>query len=47
MRTKRFNSYKAYRIGCAVAWAILWIIVAMKGLDQAIQEVHHLIAGRH
>lgn len=26
-RPRRFNSYKAYSIGCSIVWGVLWVIV--------------------
>jgi hypothetical protein len=34
LKTKRFNNYKAYTIGCGVAWAIVWIIVGTQSSDE-------------
>jgi hypothetical protein len=28
LRRRCLNSYKAYSIGCAIAWAIVWAVVA-------------------
>jgi hypothetical protein len=30
---KRFNSYKAYTVGCVVAWAVLWIVVGIRSSE--------------
>jgi hypothetical protein len=42
MDVKRLNTYRAYTVGCAIAWAILWIVVGTQS-SEATQE-HVLFA---
>jgi hypothetical protein len=34
---KRLNTYKAYTVGCVIAWAVLWIVVGIQS-SVATQE---------
>jgi flagellar biosynthesis protein FliR len=39
LRPRRLNSYKAYAIGCAIAWAIVWAIWAATNPKNAIDKL--------
>jgi hypothetical protein len=36
LRSGRLNAYAAYRIGCAVAWAVLWTNAATTATKQTL-----------
>jgi 4-hydroxybenzoate polyprenyltransferase len=42
---KRFNSYKAYAVGCAIAWAILWIVVGTQSSEATQERVLFVFLG--
>jgi hypothetical protein len=35
----KFNTYKAYTIGCVIAWAVLWVVVATRASDATRENV--------
>jgi hypothetical protein len=39
VKVKRFNNYRAYTIGCVIAWAILWIAVGALSSDATREHV--------
>jgi hypothetical protein len=41
----RYNSYKAYTVGCAVAWALLWIIVGTQTSETTQERVLFVFLG--
>jgi hypothetical protein len=42
---KRFNSYKAYTVGCVIAWAILWIVVGIRSSEATQERVLFVFLG--
>jgi hypothetical protein len=42
---KKLNSYKAYTVGCAIAWAILWIVVATQSSEATREHVLFVFLG--
>jgi hypothetical protein len=42
---KRFNSYKAYTVGCVVAWAVLWIVVGIRSSEATRERVLFVFLG--
>jgi hypothetical protein len=45
MSAKRLNSYKGYTVGCAIAWAILWIVVGTQSSDTTKEHVLFFFLG--
>jgi hypothetical protein len=35
----RFNTYKAYTVGCVIAWAVLWIVVGTQSSETTKERV--------
>jgi len=42
---KRFNTYKAYSVGCVIAWGILWIVVGTQSSETTRERVLYLFLG--
>jgi hypothetical protein len=42
---RKFNSYKAYTVGCAIAWAILWIVVGTQSSEATREHVLFVFLG--
>jgi hypothetical protein len=42
---KRFNTYKAYTVGCVVAWAVLWVVVGIQSSDHTRRTVLYVFLG--
>jgi 4-hydroxybenzoate polyprenyltransferase len=42
---KRFNSYKAYTVGCVIAWAVLWIVVGIQSSETTQERVLFVVMG--
>jgi hypothetical protein len=38
-KVRKFNTYKAYTIGCVIAWAVLWVVVATRASDATRENV--------
>jgi hypothetical protein len=34
LRMRKFHTYKAYIIGCAVVWAVIWIVLGTQADDE-------------
>jgi hypothetical protein len=45
MDVKRFNSYRAYTVGCVIAWAILWIVVGTQSSGATREHVLFVFLG--
>jgi hypothetical protein len=45
MGVKRFNTYKAYTVGCVIAWAILWIVVSTQSSGATQEHVLFVFLG--
>jgi hypothetical protein len=45
VRPKRFHSYTAYSVGCAMAWAILWSIVGTRANKNTQEAVLRFFLG--
>jgi hypothetical protein len=45
MNVKRFNSYRAYTVGCVIAWAILWIVVGTQSSKTTREHVLFVFLG--
>jgi hypothetical protein len=43
--TKKLNSYAAYTVGCAIAWAILWIVVGTQSSEATRERVLYVFLG--
>ncbi|MEA2314534.1 MAG: hypothetical protein QOI03_1226 [Solirubrobacteraceae bacterium] len=41
----RFNTYKAYAVGCVIAWAVLWIIVGIRSSEATQEHVLFVFLG--
>ena len=39
------KSYGAYTVGCAIAWAILWIVVGTQSSDATRERVLYVFLG--
>jgi hypothetical protein len=42
---KRLNTYKAYTIGCMVAWAVLWVVVGTQASDHTRRTLLFVFLG--
>ena len=42
---RRLNTYTAYSIGCAIAWALLWTILAATGKKETQSHVLLIFLG--
>jgi hypothetical protein len=42
---KRFNTYKAYTVGCVIAWAVLWIVVGIQSSEATQERVLFVFLG--
>lgn len=42
---KKFNSYRAYTVGCVIAWAILWIVVGIQASEATKERVLYVFLG--
>jgi hypothetical protein len=42
---KKFNSYRAYTVGCVIAWAILWIVVGIQSSEATRERVLYVFLG--
>jgi hypothetical protein len=42
---RRFNSYKAYTVGCVIAWAVLWIVVGTQASETTTERVLFVFLG--
>lgn len=45
LRPHSVNSYKAYSIGCAIAWLVLWVIVIAIDPKHTIDHVEWVFLG--
>jgi hypothetical protein len=45
LRMQRFNTYKAYTVGCAVAWAVLWVVVGTQASDHTRRTLLYVFLG--
>jgi hypothetical protein len=45
MNVKRFNTYKAYTVGCVIAWAILWVVVGTQSSEATRERVLFVFLG--
>jgi flagellar biosynthesis protein FliR len=45
LRPPWLNSYLAYSIGCAVAWGVVWVIVAITAPKSTIDHVAYVFGG--
>jgi 4-hydroxybenzoate polyprenyltransferase len=45
MNVKRFSSYKAYTVGCVIAWGILWIVVGTQSSHTTREHVLYVFLG--
>jgi hypothetical protein len=45
LRPGRLNSYTAYSIGCAVAWAVIWAIAAAIDPKHTLRDLLLVFAG--
>jgi hypothetical protein len=45
LRRKRFNTYKAYTVGCVIAWAILWVVVGTQATDHTRRTLLYVFLG--
>jgi hypothetical protein len=41
----RFRTYKAYTIGCGIAWAILWVIVGTQASEDTQKRIGLVFLG--
>ena len=44
-RPRRFNSYKAYSIGCVIAWGVVWVVCAIAASSETRHNVLLLFLG--
>jgi hypothetical protein len=44
-RFSRFHSYKAYTVGCVIAWAILWVVVGIQSSEATRERVLFVFVG--
>lgn len=42
---RRFRTYKAYSIGCAIAWAVVWIAVGTQSSDATREDLLFVFLG--
>jgi hypothetical protein len=42
---KRLHTYTAYTVGCAVAWAVLWIVVGTQSSEATQERVLFVFLG--
>ncbi|HTX32792.1 MAG TPA: hypothetical protein VMD09_15520 [Solirubrobacteraceae bacterium] len=45
LRPARLNSYLAYSIGCAVAWGVVWVIVAIVEPEHKVNQIAIFFGG--
>ena len=45
LRRPPLNTYTAYSIGCAIAWAVLWIILATTAKKETLNDVLMVFTG--
>ena len=45
MDVKRFNTYKAYTVGCVIAWAAVWIVVGTQASDHTRRTYLYVFLG--
>jgi hypothetical protein len=38
-KVRKFNTYKAYTIGCVIAWALVWVVVTTRASDATRENV--------
>jgi hypothetical protein len=41
----RFHSYRAYTVGCVIAWSIVWIIVGTQASETTKERVLFFFLG--
>jgi hypothetical protein len=44
-RMGRFNTYRAYTVGCVVAWAIFWVLAGIQASDHAQRTLLYVFLG--
>jgi hypothetical protein len=45
MDVKRFNTYKAYTVGCVIAWVVLWVVVGTQSSEATQEHVLFVFLG--
>lgn len=45
VRPRRLNSYLAYSIGCFIVWAVVWVIVLLRGSKEPVGTILLIFLG--